>query len=218
MIKQIDTLTEDYSIDKYNFIHQIKKNEFEYSIDYKEKQSTDVKMSHLRLGWVSSFFDYECMKSMNMVDIGCGNNMFLNACEGKFKEIKGYDVSGESITKQELYETNWDLIVLSDVLEHFEDINDLFKLKWKFAMISYPETPMVDTFDELKKWRHFKPNEHLHYLNIKGMYSWFCDNDVKIAKVSHMEDLIRKRWDEKKPNITTILATKALKTNITTIL
>jgi hypothetical protein len=193
---------------KYGFWKQENPQPFTYTEEYKEKQSTNNDMSFLRLGWLASVFNYDGMKKMNMVDIGCGNGSFAKCAEKLFKTVSKYDVAGDSITKDQLYDTEWDLIVLSDVLEHFDDINDLFKLKFKYAFISYPETPKVDMWEELKTWRHFKPNEHIWCLNNAGMHMWLWDNKCSVVSSSNFEDYIRTRWDESKPNITSLLIKK----------
>ena len=187
---------------QYDFWKQKDPQPFEYTVDYKLKQSTNIEMSYLRLGWISNFLSIPQMKSMNVVDIGCGNRCFLNCVTNSFKNVYGYDVAGESISKHDLYTLEWDLIVLSDVLEHFEDINDLFKMKWKYAFISYPETPVTDSIEELSKWKHFKPDEHLWCLNEEGMKAWLGNNNCNVLGISNFEDIIRSRWDETLPNIT----------------
>ncbi len=68
------------------------------------------------------------------------------------------------------------MIVLSDVLEHFADIEGLFEMSWDYAFISYPETPKVNTQEELEEWKHFKPNEHIWCLNLDGMVKWINGN------------------------------------------
>ena len=208
---KIDNLPSNYCYDQYGFLKQTKFDSFKYTFDYCKKQSTNIEMSYLRLGWLSSFFSYEKMQKMNVVDIGCGNGSFVKCCQGKFGKIVGYDVVGNTISKEELYGQKWDLIVLSDVLEHFDNIDDLLKINWKHAMISFPETPNVDNFEELKKWRHFKPNEHLYSLTLEKIQKWFniyrCGTEDKfsILGTSNFEDLIRTRWNKEKTNISTIL-------------
>jgi hypothetical protein len=97
------------------------------------------------------------------------------------------------------------MVVLSDVLEHFNDIDDLFTMKWRYAFISYPETPKVETWEQLKGWRHFKPDEHIWCLNKEGMRRWMYDHGSTVIATSHFEDSIRKRWDDQIPNITSFL-------------
>jgi len=196
-----------YIIDQYGFIKQVDHHDFEYSIEYKEKQSTNLQMSFLRLGWLAAHFDYAHLKSFKMVDVGCGSGVFAKFSQDVFRRVYCYDVVGASISAEILYGEQWDLVVLSDVLEHFQDIDRLFDMHWRYAMVSFPETPNVATFDELRAWKHFKPNEHLYYLTLEGVKSW-VENKGKTTKVianSNFEDLIRVRWDEGKPNITTVL-------------
>jgi hypothetical protein len=199
-------LPKEYEIDNSGFLHQKGHHKYEYTVEYRKKQSTNEAMSYLRLGWLSASLSYEEMKSMKMVDIGCGSGEFVKHCQGKFSYACGYDVVGDSISEEELTETEWDVIYLSDVLEHYENVEDLFKLKWKYAVISFPETPKVEDFNELKTWRHYKPNEHLYYMNIDTFENWISDkDDCWVYKRGHFEDLIRARWDESKPNIATFL-------------
>jgi hypothetical protein len=202
----MENMPDSYSVDKYGFIHQIEHDKFEYTIEYCDNQSTNIEMCYLRLGFLSSFFKYEDLKKMEAVDIGCGNGQFVSCCQGKFKRMSGYDVVGDSISREELLNHKWDLVVLTDVLEHFEDMDELFSIKWDYALISYPETPEFSSFDEIKKWRHFKPNEHLHYLNRKGMSLWLeKDLGITILGETNCEDLIRTRWQKDHTNINTLL-------------
>lgn len=190
------------------FIKQISPYRIVYDEEYKSKQSTNDKMSFLRLGFISSHIKYEEMKSMSMVDIGSGNGNFASCCRGVFAEVKEYDVVGDNvISKEELYGNNWGLVVLSDVLEHFDNINDIFLIKWKYCFLSFPETPDVKSFEELSKWRHFKPGEHIYNLYRKGVEKWInsIEPDIKVISHSNFEDIIRKRWDENIPNISSML-------------
>jgi hypothetical protein len=189
------------------FIKQTSCSEFEYTVEYKARQSTNVEMSYLRLGWLSASIPYETLSLMNMVDIGSGNGVFVDCAKKVLGNACGYDLCGPSISEDSLMGTDWDIVVLSDVLEHYDDISDLFKIKWEYAMLSFPETPLVDSFDELMNWRHFKPNEHIYHLNLQGMREWLANIEpsVQIVKCGNFEDHIRKRWDETVPNITTML-------------
>jgi len=201
---------EGYSVDRFGFIKQVRHDHFDYDIEYKMRQGTNIEMSFLRLGWLAACISYEKMKQMDVVDIGCGNGCFVDCCENFFKNIYGYDVCGESITRHDLVTHRWDLIVMSDVLEHFEEIDELFGYHWQHAMISFPETPEVGSFGELLKWRHFKPNEHIYCLHMRGIIEWMKEKDstVKVLQTGHFEDFIRTRWDADKPNVSTVLVSR----------
>ena len=203
---KIGDLPSGYVYDKYGFLKQVRHQVFEYTEEYKRKQGTNIAMSFLRLGWLSSHFSYEDLRDMCVVDVGCGSGEFIKHAEHLFHDMRGYDVVGESITDQELMDTHWDLVILSDVLEHFEDIDKLFDMKWDYCMLSFPETPVVETFEELKSWRHFKPNEHLYHLYSEGVIEWAeVVHGAEVIDAGNFEDIIRTRWDDQKTNISTLL-------------
>lgn len=193
-----------YKKDKNGFLKQENPQPFDYSLDYKAKQSTNHKMSWLRLGWLSALIPFGEMTDFNVVDIGAGNNCFVREGSNVFKSVVPYDLSGESIPETELYSTPWDLIVMSDVLEHYHDIDDLWKLQFKYAMISYPETPDMD----LARWRHYKPNEHIYCLNQDAFYKWVIKHGYGIVACGSPEDMLRKRYNPDIVNITTALIVK----------
>jgi len=94
---------------------------------------------------------------------------------------------------------------MTDVLEHFDDINDLFKITWNYAFITYPETPKVKDYEELTVWKHFKPNEHIYCLNEIGFKEWLEFNGCKVIASSHIEDAIRGCLHDNVSNTTTFL-------------
>lgn len=198
--------------DHYGFWRQVAPRSFVYTEEYKSRQSTNGAMSFLRLGWLSAGLGgYDTMKSMEVVDIGCGSGEFVKHSKNFFKRVVGYDVAGDSISRTELESTKWDLVVLSDVLEHFEDIDGLFELKWEYAFISFPETPEVSDWRELDemKFRHFKPDEHLWMMNASGFERWARAGGAGIELKGCFEDAIRTRWDADKPNISSFLLKRA---------
>jgi len=195
-----------YEIDKYGFIKQSSHTTFNYDVDYKMRQGTTAEMAFMRIGWICAVIGYENVSKFNVVDIGCGNGMFVECAKKVFKSAYGFDLDGESITKEELLKTEWDLIVLTDVIEHMEDIDSIFDINWKYSMISFPETPDVSEFDELRNWRHFKPNEHLYFLKSVGVKEWMERNGCEVICQDCFEDAIRKRWDKNKINISSILS------------
>lgn len=194
---------------RYNgpFICQTNPQPFVYDEGYNAKWGTNELMAGLRLGWLASHLGCDRMKSLTAVDVGCGNGTFVKCAQGKFKRIAGYNVCGESISREELTSERWGVVVLTDVLEHMPDIRALFALRWEYAIISIPETPKVQSFDELRKWRHFKPNEHLWLLDWKGLVCWTMnvESGVSTLAVSDFEDLIRTRWNSQTTNISTLL-------------
>lgn len=200
------SLPDGYEYDRW-FIRQSAGPSDIYDADYKKKQSTNALMSYMRIGWLSHHFSVEEIWRMKIVDVGSGNGEFARCCVNAGMAVVEYDLSGDSISRDELYGTAWDLVVLSDVLEHFDDIDELFRMKWRYCMLSFPETPDVADFEELKTWRHFKPGEHIYHLYRDGVTDWVnsMEAGAEVISCSNVEDLIRTRWDDSFPNITTML-------------
>jgi 2-polyprenyl-3-methyl-5-hydroxy-6-metoxy-1,4-benzoquinol methylase len=191
----------EYKKDRYGFLKQIDPEPFKYDEEYNSKQSTNSYMSWLRLGWLSAFIPYDELKTFKVVDVGAGNRTFVNVAKKVFKEIVPYDLSGESISEGHLYNTEWDLVVCSDVLEHYENIDTFWSLKFKYALISYPEEP---TNINIKIWRHYKPNEHTYILNSKSFNKWVDLHGAVVVGSGCPEDMIRTRWADA-VNISTFL-------------
>ena len=198
-------------IEPYGFWKQVDPTPIEYTEEYERRQSTTKEMSWLRIGNLltvteslirSKYRDYE---NWRVCDVGYGNGVFKREASKIFGTIKGYDLVGDSISKEELYGTRWNAVFLTDVLEHFPDINELFKIPTDIIYLSFPETPQVDKWEELKSWRHYKPNEHLWMLNACGVIAWLEDNNFTASKSMYLEDIVRKNPDVPH-NIATVVA------------
>ena len=189
--------------DQHGFLKQQNPQPYTYSVEYKQKQSTNSNMAWLRLGWLASQLPVNLLNTFSCVDIGSGNGAFIKEGQSVFKTIVPYDLCGESIEEADLYDTNWDMIVLSDVLEHYPNIDDFWTLPFKYAMVSFPETPRTGM--NLSKWRHYKPDEHIYMLDSVNFVKWVQSHGAHIVAQGFPEDLIRKRWNSELPNISTFL-------------
>jgi hypothetical protein len=188
------------------FIKQTSQTRVVYDQQYvKTGSRTNEAMAYMRLGWLSAFVPYVKLKTITAVDIGSGGGIMADVFSRVCANVKKYDLTGETISAEELKTTNWDLVILNDVLEHYDNIDDLFSLKWRYCLLSFPETPNAATFEELTKWRHFKPDEHIYHLHEKGVTEWATNLGAEIVAASNFEDILRQRWDPALPNITTML-------------
>jgi hypothetical protein len=187
------------------FIKQIEHEIIAYDEKYISQCRTTEQMAYMRLGWLAANINYDVLRTFKVVDIGSGQGVMLPVLEKACAVVKNYDLSGPSISREELYSTKWDLVVLNDVLEHYTQIDELFDLQWRYALISFPETPDVATFEELTKWRHFRPNEHIYHLHQAGMYKWANKMGAHVINANNFEDILRTRWDHNRTNITTML-------------
>lgn len=190
----------EYSYDSYGFLKQVNPEPFNYDVAYKYKQSTNIEMVKLRLGYLALHLKEDFSK-MRVVDIGAGNNVFVNYASHYFKSIVPYDLDGESISQEELYVTHWDLVCLFDVIEHYPNIDEFWKLNFTYAYLSFPELPKDYP---LENWKHLKPSEHLYGLNAEG-FKKFVEGKAEIIAMSYPEELIRTRWDNNYRNITSVI-------------
>ena len=189
--------------DTNGFLKQVDPQPFQYTEDYKAHQSTNPSMAWLRLGWLMAQIPFERLQSMSAVDIGSGNGTFIREAQKVFKKAVPYDLVGESISEYELNSTHWDVVCLSDVLEHFKSIDDFWRLSFQYALISYPEDPRDGV--ALEHWRHYKPDEHLYILNSTAFRLWVEGHGCEVVAEGHPEDAIRTRWHKDYVNISTFL-------------
>lgn len=205
-------MAEQFEKTMYGFWKQQNPKPFSYSEQYRNSQSTNDAMSWFRIGWLSAALPYTKLREFRVVDVGAGNLRFTEIGKRVFRDCVPYDVEGEqSISTDELYQTNWDIACLFDVLEHFQDINDLFRIPATYYYLSFPETPDDDTLDMIggpANWKHYKPNEHIWCLNRMGICEWLEDKGYAVLQAEYPEDVIRTRWCPDVPNIASVLARK----------
>lgn len=198
----------EFEKDKYGFWRQINPTPIKYDEHYRSIQKTTSEMSWLRIGFMLSLYDVKNILNWNVCDVGSGNGMFAKEASKLFMSpVKEYDLSGETITREELLSTHWDMIFLTDVLEHFLDVDELFEINFDRAFISFPETPNVSDWRMLQDWRHFRPNEHIYCLDLKNMISMCEKNGYKTVLSGNPEDAIRKNKIDQ-TNISTIIIEK----------
>ena len=197
----------EFKIDEYGFWRQIDPKPFKYDDEYKAVQKTTPEMSWLRLGYLFSAIQPDVCRSFKCVDVGSGNGCFAKEASRFFTNgVMEYDLSGNTISDDELYGTEWDLIFLTDVLEHYHDIEDLFKIPFRNVFLSFPETPCVSDLNQLSGWRHFRPDEHIWYLNASCVKKWLADHGCMILSCGSPEDAIRKPPEGFGVNISTVIA------------
>ena len=193
-----------YSRDVYGFLKQDNPRRFNYeNATYQNKQSTNSEMVKLRLGWLGLHLKEDFSK-MTAVDVGSGSGIFVKEAQPYFKRLVPYNLTGDSISEKDLYSTNWGIVFLFDVLEHYDNVDLFWNLNFKYAYISYPEyhnTP-------LNTWRHGKIDEHVYNMDILSMRR-FVAGKAEIIAEGCPEDLIRTRWDKDLNNITSVLLKKS---------
>lgn len=191
VIKQI-TKTSTITYD-YNYVNN----------SYNQYGELGMRMGHLRLGYLLGSIGFV---PNSILDIGYGNGDFLKVCSTIIKECYGSDVSGYPLPDNikyvsDPYSEKYDVVSLFDVIEHFDDIYDLKKLKTNYIYLSTPNCHYVDD-NWFENWKHRRPDEHLWHFNETSLKNFMLEIGYECINVSNIEDVIRKN-DNKMSNILT---------------
>jgi hypothetical protein len=209
--QEYDSFTIDgveLTYNEYGMIKQKNPAPFDYSKPYLEQQSTNLEMSYLRLGYLLSTVPYENLKKASALELGPGTGNFFEVVKNHVKSIDGFDIADSkysTVSLKEAQSRKWDIVFGFDVLEHFHDIDDLWKIDFTYGYFSSPCPPVKGIF---KEWRHWKPNEHIYHITMQQFVNWVADHDYELLGYGHPEDLLRKRWDEKQANINSFVIMK----------
>ena len=114
-------------------------------------------------------FVREC-RAKTVLDYGCGVG-FFKAFAPSDIEVDTYDIGPYVMTG--IYHKNYDLLCLWDVIEHITCIDADLKQYISGARHVAISLPMLPKGKKLKKWKHFKPGEHLHYFNDEAIDALF---------------------------------------------
>ena len=138
-----------------------------YDADYAHQyDSRPVKeMSDLRWDFIQSSLNLK--PGSRVLDVGYGNGAFLKRAQAAGMNIFGIDLHTEDFGIPVVdFETklSFDLICFFDSMEHFPSFAPLRKLKSRNVIVSIPETPDF-VMEAPRRWRHYKPGEHLHYFS-----------------------------------------------------
>jgi SAM-dependent methyltransferase len=122
-------------------------------------------MSELRWSFLQSWLSLAA--GSRILDVGYGNGAFLKRARAADMSIFGIDLHNEDFGIPVVaFDTpqDYDLVCFFDSLEHFPDFAPVSRLNARNVIVSIPNTP--DFFPTTpRKWRHFKPGEHLHYFS-----------------------------------------------------
>lgn len=162
-----------------------------------------AQMAFLRLGYLTASIN---KIPDSILDVGYGNGDFLKACMSIVKNCYGNDISGYpipngAIFEKDIFSKHFEAITFYDVLEHFEEISFLKKLKTNYLVISVPHCHYISD-DWFRNWKHRRENEHFYHFNEESLSKTLFENGFELINFSNIEDCIRKPTDEL-PNILT---------------
>lgn len=186
-------MLDNYYADEYGIVHQKEILPFEkdYGAErngYGEKSNY---LSYLRLGYIISSTGCDHVKSL--LDVGFGNGDFLKIAKGFTKYTYGFDLNYKylpSTAHKGKLDGYYDIITMFDSLEHLNNLNVIFEMKCKYLVLSVPNCKKPFDDEWLKNWKHLRPNEHLHHMNLSSLLN-FASKDYKYISHSFVEDNIR---------------------------
>lgn len=178
--------------DPYGNWKQTNPQDFDYSSGLSVSRTT-LPMCHLRHSWLEQHID--TISGLTVLDFGSGDNVWVDYLNSLPQNISasGFDIKHGS--PQTMLQQPYDLVTAFDVIEHLKDLDEILALDFKFLYLTFPETPAVDSWKDLKSWRHYKPHEHIYMLNLESMMSWSYKNNLWTVASGHPEDVIRKNPD-----------------------
>jgi len=180
-----------------------------YDADYLIRNSkTNIEMAYLRLGILLGYVSYDFLRKARILELGPGNGILMANWYSKGIKVEGFDIVESlytTINENTVYNTKWDILLAFDVIEHFIDIDDLWKINFEYGFFSVPYPPR----DGIKPgWRHYRPNEHIWYFDDVAFEKWINANDYILLYKGTPEDVIRERWDLNQPNIMSYIIRK----------
>lgn len=174
------------------YAKQIKIEPHNYGIKYVEKNyrwSPVTEVSFLRLGYIASILKDDS----KVLDIGYGDGEFIRALRKCGVDAIGYDVHSDSLGVPTVSDLSgkYDVVTLYDALEHVENLETILKINTEYFIVTVPNFLLNQSDDQIRNWKHYKPNEHLHYFTEASILALFRRHDFDCLLVHNVEDLIR---------------------------
>lgn len=210
-------MLDNYYTDPFGVVHQRNVDNFkkDYAAQYNGYGELSNYMSYLRYGYMIGACKPEYSSIKKVLDIGYGNGSFLKVCQQAGLQATGYDIDKYPVPEgcfkvkdipsiDDSKHTVFDVVTMFDSFEHFEDLNFVYNLPTDFLVISVPNAHSAHRDDWFEKWKHRRPNEHLHYFDLHSLRDMLTyKNFYKFITHSYIEDVIRKGEESK--NILTMV-------------
>jgi hypothetical protein len=163
-----------------------------------EKTVTNRNINEYRFGRIPS-------GTKGLLDYGCGVGSFVKYCNINGLVAHGYDLNpyGDYCDPAILMD-EYDTVSFWDSIEHIVDPVRLIRgIGARSIVIS---TPSTDDFkgkkSDIPKWRHYMPEEHVHYFNEKSLRALLESAGYEVVFVDYGESEFRQGGGDK--NIITI--------------
>ena len=189
-----------YELDEHGVICQINPRPFEYTdsyIDTYHQIGDDALylMSKLRFDHIKRVIKFT---PETLLDIGYGSGSFLKYATNEWNvDCYGNDICKYALPKDvqfaEIDDTEYDLITMFDVIEHFHNLDFLSIIRPEFLAITVPWVPTTNwKSEEFQNWKHRKPNEHVRHFDARSLKKCIESYGYNMVSISNAEDPIRK--------------------------
>ena len=132
----------------------------EYNINYYENMLREYSKSAEKISKIRWDFISE-INPNKVLDFGSGVGWF-RAWRPKDVEVYSYDIG--KFAQTGIPTGDFDIICMWDVLEHFENLNEVRYLLDRTKYIALT-VPLLPKNQDLKAWKHYKPGEHYHHFS-----------------------------------------------------
>jgi hypothetical protein len=127
-----------------------------------------------------------------LLDFGCGSGSFVDACILDGIDAYGFDINPYSryCIIERLFKT-YEVVTFWDSLEHISHPKEIIEgLRPGAVFIS---TPSTDDYkgEDLTKWHHYYPGEHVHYFNERALRRLFATCGYEVVDMSYEESTCR---------------------------
>jgi len=168
---------ENFFISKLDILWSKDRNTIDYEFDYWNKyidyehKEISIKLNKLRCNLVEKY-------STSIIDIGIGCGEFIKKIR---ITAKGYDVNPLAVKwlkDRNLYCDVYndfpkiDGITLWDVLEHIPNPESLINIIPDNCFV-FLSIPIIDDFNKIYNFKHYRPKEHLTYFSRSGIINYF---------------------------------------------
>jgi len=146
-----------------------------YDISYYEKSLRDNSFFAYKINEIRwNFIAVQKFLEFKILDFGSGVGWF-RAYRPKGVEVDTYDIM--AVPQTGIQQKEYDMVCFWDVLEHI-DWNDDKMAKIPETVINSAEyvavsVPIKPRFMRVKKWKHYKPGEHLTRFTIRSLDKFF---------------------------------------------
>lgn len=135
-----------------------------YHQKFLERANTALGRQIYALRW--KFIEGFCHGNLKLLDYGCASGAFHQSA------VNGYLTSGFDINPhcgfKEIPKGTIDILTMWDNIEHLPDpVGVIRQLDPTWIFLCTPNLEAVR--GDIRKWKHYRPGEHLHYFDIASL-------------------------------------------------